>query len=141
MRLIEVTSSRRTFKTVRFNHDGLSLIVGRHTSKQARNIKATYNGVGKSLLIAIIHYCLGSNSNKQFDAHLDGWDFSLTFEQDGRAYRVTRAVGDKLIDFDGTEMKLAAYRQTLNEIGIFTLPADQSAITFRALINFFIRPT
>jgi len=53
MRLIELTSSKSTFKTVRFNRTGLSLIVARHTQK---NLQATYNGVGKSLVITLLHY-------------------------------------------------------------------------------------
>ena len=85
MRLIELSSTRSSFKTVRFNRTGLSLIVGKHTEKQAKDIQSTYNGVGKSLVIALLHYCLGANKYEQFETHLDGWDFTLTFEPSLRA--------------------------------------------------------
>ncbi|HUY33904.1 MAG TPA: DUF2326 domain-containing protein [Pirellulales bacterium] len=140
MRLIELTSTRSSFKTVRFNQTGLSLIVGRHTQKQSKNIQSTYNGVGKSLSVALIHFCLGASKNKQFEDHLNGWDFTLTFEHGGRVYRVTRGVGEDKIHFDGAEMKLSKYKESLGELGVFTLPADVSGLTFRSLISFFVRP-
>lgn len=141
MQLIELTSSRPTFKTVRFNRTGLSLIVGRHTNKQAKNIQATYNGVGKSLLVALIHFCLGSSKNKHFETHLEGWDFALTFEHGGKTHKVVRTVGEDVLLFDDQEKKLSAYKDALNELGVFELPADVGALTFRSLVNFFLRPT
>jgi uncharacterized protein YydD (DUF2326 family) len=140
MRLIQLTSSQPSFKTVRFNPTGLSLVVGRHTHKQAKNIQATYNGVGKSLLIALVHYCLGSSRNKHFDTHLQGWDFTLAFEHDGQTHQVTRTVGEDMLLFDTREMRLPGYKETLNELGVFEIPADTPGLTFRALINFFVRP-
>jgi uncharacterized protein YydD (DUF2326 family) len=141
MRLIELTSSRRSFKTIRFNRTGLSLVVGCHTKKQSKNIQATYNGVGKSLLVALIQYCLGSNRNKHFEAHLDGWDFTLAFEHAEKTHSVTRKVGADKILFNGTEMKLKEFKGALNELRVFELPADVSALSFRSLISFFLRPS
>lgn len=141
MRLVELTSSRSTFKTVRFNRTGLSLVVGRHTAKQSKNIQATYNGVGKSLLVALLHYCLGANRNKPLEEHLEGWDFTLVFEHAGETHRITRTVGDETLAFDGGTMKVTSYRDALNELGIFELPGDVSTLAFRSLINFFLRPT
>ncbi len=147
MRLIELSSTRSSFKTVRFNRTGLSLIVGKHTVKQAKNIRSTYNGVGKSLLVALLHFCLGASKNRHFDAHLEGWDFTLTFEHDDKQHRVTRTVGEDAIHLDGQEYRLETsrkygkgYKETLNEIGVFDLPADVSGLSFRSLINFFLRP-
>lgn len=139
MRLIELSSTRSSFKTVRFNRTGLTLIVGRHAKKQAKNIQSTYNGVGKSLLVALLHFCLGANKNRHFEEHLSGWDFSLRFEHREREHIVTRVVGEDLLHLDGKGMKLKPYKDTLNELGVFDLPADVTALTFRALINFFLR--
>lgn len=141
MRLIELSANRSSFKTVRFNRIGLSLVVGRHTRKESRNIHATYNGVGKSLLVALIHFCLGANRNKQFEAHLDEWEFTLVFEHGGSTHTVVRTVGADKLDFNGNELRLSQYKKALNELGVFDLPADVSALTFRSLINFFIRPS
>ena len=136
MRLIELTSSKSTFKTVRFNRAGLSLIVARHTQK---NIQSTYNGVGKSLLITLLHYCLGSNKIKEFEKHLKDWDFTLKFEHKGTEHVVTRTVGDDAIFFDGEKLKLKPYKAKLEELEIFQLPADVPGVSFRSLINFFLR--
>lgn len=141
MRLIELSANRASFKTVRFNRAGLSLVVGKHTRKEAKNIHSTYNGVGKSLLVALIHFCLGANRNKQFEAHLDEWEFTLVFEHRGSNHTVVRTVGADKLDFDGKEIRLSQYKKALNELGVFDLPADVSALTFRSLISFFIRPT
>lgn len=140
MRLIELSSNRSTFKTVRFNATGLSIVVGRHTKKQSGNIHSTYNGVGKSLLTALIHFCLGASRNKQFEAHLAGWTFILTFEHQGVTHVVRRLVGEDKLDFDGEELRLMQYKKTLDKLGVFQLPADVKGVTFRALINFFLRP-
>lgn len=138
MRLIELSSSKSSFKTVRFNRIGLSLIVARHTQK---DIRATYNGVGKSLVITLLHYCLGSNKNAEFEKHLDGWDFSLKFEHKGNEHFVTRTVGNDEIVFDGKKLKLKPYREKLDTLDIFQIPGDVDYVSFRSLINYFLRPT
>ena len=126
MRLIELSSSRSSFKTVRFNRTGLSLVVGRHTKKQSKNIQSTYNGVGKSLLVALIHFCLGASKNKHFETHLNGWDFILTFEHEDKTHHVTRVVGEDTLRFDDREMKLNPYKEILNQLGVFGLPATSA---------------
>ncbi len=148
MKLIELSSTRSTFRTVRFNRSGLTLIVGKPTKKQTRNIQSTYNGVGKSLLVSLIHFCLGSSSNKHFESHLEGWDFTLAFEHNGKQYLATRTVGEETIDFNGTNFRLkttiksgTGYIETLNDLGVFDLPSDANSLTFRSLISFFLRPT
>ncbi|MDB5343966.1 MAG: hypothetical protein JWP89_2343 [Schlesneria sp.] len=141
MRLIQLSSSKPSFKTVPFNRTGLSLVVGKHTPKQSKNIQSTYNGVGKSLLIALLHFCLGASKNKQFETHLKGWDFTLVFEHNDIEHRITRTVGEDKLVFDGTELRLATYKTALDQLGIFELPADVSTLSFRSLVSFFLRPT
>ncbi len=143
MRLIELSSTRSSFKTVRFNRTGLSLIVGKHTDKQAKDIQSTYNGVGKSLVVALLHYCLGANKNEQFETHLDGWDFTLIFEHgDGdESHTITRTVGADEMHFDGEAMSLTAYKRALTELGVFAIPPDTPGISFRSLISYFLRPS
>ena len=92
MRLIELSSSRPSFKPVRFNRAGLSLIVGRHTAKQAKTVTSTYNGVGKSLMAYLIDFCLGAKPNKQLEQHLEGWAFSMEFEIDGQPHVAQRGI-------------------------------------------------
>lgn len=140
MRLIKLSSTVTSFKTVRFNPFGLSLVVGRHSKLGENNPHSTYNGVGKSLLVALLHYCLGSNKNPQFEKHLRDWDFTLTFEHGGREHQVTRTVGHSEIFFDGRGMGHAPFKRELDALRVFPLPADVSGISFRSLISFFLRP-
>ena len=62
MRLIELRANNAGFKTVKFKQIGLSLIVGTrtHPAKESED-ERSYNGVGKSLLVEIVHFCLGSS--------------------------------------------------------------------------------
>ena len=139
MRLIKLSSTTRSFKTVRFNPVGLTLVVGRHTKRHAKDVHSTYNGVGKSLIVALLHFCLGASKNLHFETHLKGWCFSLEFEHAGKTYQATRTVGYDKVDLNGNEMRLTAYKEFLNDLGAFELPADAKGITFRSLINFFLR--
>jgi uncharacterized protein YydD (DUF2326 family) len=139
MRLIEITSTNTSFKTVRFNRTGLSVIVARHSKKGVKNIQSTYNGVGKSLLVELLHFCFGASKNKHFEEHLKDWCFILTFEHAGANYLVSRVVGEDKLAVNGKEMRLAAYKEFLNGLGAFELPADISTLTFRSLLSFFMR--
>ena len=62
MRLIKLSANKDSFKTIKFNPTGLTIIVGAK-SKGGE----TYNGVGKSLVIELLHFCLGSSKNPEFE--------------------------------------------------------------------------
>ena len=76
MRLIELSANKPSFRTVRFNPRGPSFIVARQKDPESSDKKRTYNGVGKSLIIALVHFCLGSNKKPGFETALPGWEFS-----------------------------------------------------------------
>jgi len=86
MQLIKVYSNQETFKTVQFNKTGMSFIVAKQKDPGAseREHGATYNGVGKSLLVRIIHFCLGASTKdyRVFCEKLPGWIFYTEFEID-----------------------------------------------------------
>lgn len=131
-----------SFKTVEFNPDGLTLIVGVKT--QAKENKAakgdkTYNGVGKSLLIELVHFCLASKTKESFKKALPGWEFTLTFELDGVKHTVTRnTVSQNKVFLDHNEISLPKYKSFLEE-SVFNIPSDASGLSFRPLISKFIR--
>lgn len=142
MRLIELSANKATFKTVRFNRTGLTLILGKHKTAKKADLKKTYNGVGKSLIIALVNYCLGSNRNKVFDTHLEGWEFSLTFEIGGSEHTVRRSPGEDTIQFDGEEFNLTKLRAYLQNSRVFEMPGEKiDFLTFKSLLAFFLRPS
>ena len=63
MKLIELSANKESFKTVPFNKSGLSFIVAKQKNPETSDNGKTYNGVGKSLIILIIHFCLGAKKN------------------------------------------------------------------------------
>lgn len=89
MRLIRLSSNMNSFHTVEFK-DGLNLIVGKQANPNDSNKKNTYNGVGKSLIIYLIHFCLGSNRIDVFEEKIPGWEFKLDFLLDGKLFTSRR---------------------------------------------------
>lgn len=86
-----VSANQPGFRPVHFS-PGLNLIVAdRH---ETATDKDTRNGVGKSLLLDIIHYCLGSNAflDRQTIASLKGWEFQLDLTIGSRRVTVTRSL-------------------------------------------------
>lgn len=139
MRLIELTADRASFRPVRFNPEGLSLIVGGRSQKEEADSDKTYNGVGKSLAIALIHFCLGSNKVNAFQESIPDWEFSLRFESSGNDHRVARNTSrQNVVVFDGQEMKLVELREHLAHLA-FDLPAGIEGLSFRPLLYKFLR--
>ena len=60
MQLKKLYANKSSFRTVEFNETGLSFIVAKQKNPDNKNNGKTYNGVGKSLLVKIIHFCMGS---------------------------------------------------------------------------------
>ncbi len=141
MRLIALTSNKSSFKTVKFNRTGLTLIVGRHRETKKADLKKTYNGVGKSLIVALVNYCLGANKNDHFETHLQDWEFTLTFEHADTTHQVTRGTTTNKVTFDGQEISLTKFKDQLAELGALQMPAEEvKFLTFRSLLSFFLRP-
>src|SRR5690242_13789307 len=108
MRLLKLSANKSSFRTVEFNRSGLSFIVGAKKSQEesTRNRTRTYNGVGKSLLIELVHFCLGSDANDAFKKHLVGWRFDLTIEVEHRQHLITR-LADKPREVTLDEKKMS----------------------------------
>ena len=134
MRLIKLYSNHETFKTVNFNETGLTLIIGSKTSQGS-----TYNGVGKSLIVELLHFCLGSNKNAEFEKKIPQWEFSLEFKIDDKAHVVSRNTSSQgVVYLDHVETKLAALNDWLEE-RLFSIPAGIPGLTYRSLIPKFAR--
>ena len=139
MRLISLTANQDSFHPVIFNKTGVSLITGTKQDPDRRDDSRTYNGVGKSLIIALIHFCLGSNKIKALEEEISDWEFTLKFEHRGEEITVTRSTSsqDRLI-VDGVVRRHRDFANTL-EKEVFNLPEPIKYLTFRSLICSFIR--
>lgn len=137
MKLIRLSANQPTFKTVEFNPTGISLIVGK---KRSEDKKKSYNSIGKSLTIAIVHFCLASNKIDAFEKKLPDWEFELEFQIDDVVYISRRNTSNQSrIFLNDEEMDYKKFRTLLaKEVFLITEPIKN--LTFRTLISRFIRP-
>lgn len=142
MRLIRVYSNKDTFKEVKFNRTGLSFIAAKQKNPEISKKGQTYNGVGKSLLVRIIHFCLGAKKSnyKEFCDKLPGWEFYLEFEVKNTKYTAKRSTTNPdRIFLNGENLSVDKFNKRMEEL-CFNIPQDISYLSFRSLIPFFIRP-
>lgn len=140
MRLISLKSNKDTFKTINFNPSGVSLIVGKQKDQTESTSGKTYNGVGKSLAIALVNFCLGSSKNKELESALPSWEFFLEFEINGIRYTSKRntSTQNKII-LNNEEISVHKFNATIGE-KVFVIPETISGLSFRSLITRFLRP-
>jgi uncharacterized protein YydD (DUF2326 family) len=140
MRLLALRANKSSFNTIVFRRGGLSIILGRKESDAFANRKKTYNSVGKSLAIRIIHFCLGSNPINEFESKLPGWIFELDFEIDGSKFTASRQTSNqRRILLNGADKSLADFRDFL-EREVFLISEPVKFLKFRSLISRFLRP-
>lgn len=140
MYLIELSANKPSFQTVKFK-EGLNFIVGGISKEQEKNKKSTYNGVGKSLLVKIIHFCLGCQKIKSFEDKLKDWEFTLKFRIDDNYYIVTRKCNNQnKITLNGNEMSIKEYTNFMGKELFYLNKVNYQYLTFRGLISRFIRP-
>jgi uncharacterized protein YydD (DUF2326 family) len=138
MRLIELRANKETFHTITFNRVGVSII---RAIKVTEDKKGTYNSTGKSLLVYLIHFCLGASENIELKEKLDGWEFYLDIEIDEIQYTITRNTNNqKIVKVNDLEFKLTEFTDFIQSKVFFNIPSNFKYLTFRSLINRFIRP-
>lgn len=135
-------SNISSFRTVNFNKSGLSFVVAKQKNPGESEKGQTYNGVGKSLLVSIIHFCLGAKTKnyKSFCEKLQGWEFTLEFVVGDNVMSATRSTGspEKII-LNNEELRLSKFNDTMEAI-CFRIPPITQYLSFRSLLPFFIRP-
>ncbi|WP_197075644.1 hypothetical protein [Leptospirillum sp. Group II 'CF-1'] len=73
----KIFANKSSFKTVEFR-PGMNIVWADRTNDSTK--KDSRNGLGKTTLIEIIHFCLGAKTSKGkglLNTNLDGWEFSL----------------------------------------------------------------
>lgn len=153
-----IRCNHTSFKTVEFR-PGFNVVLADRTEESGS--KDSRNGLGKSTLIEIIHFCLGSTLQKAkgLDSrNLRGWAFSLELTLSNQVITVTRNTADKskvVIEGDTTSwpiqpkekegqrvLSVIHWKAILGNL-LFGLPSDNEdkkfQPTFRSLISYFIR--
>lgn len=139
MQLITLTCNQPGFHAVNFK-SGLNFIIGERTNPTVKDPKDSYNGVGKSLVVELIHFCLGSTKNKVFAEKLSGYEFTLKFRVGLSEHTIVRGCNDDQTPvLDNKKYnKLTDFTKELEKLVFPTLP-NVSGLSFRSLISRFIR--
>lgn len=153
-----VRCNQSSFKAVEFR-PGFNVILADRT--EVSSSKDSRNGLGKSTLIEIIHFCLGANLPKAKglgSKNLRGWAFTLELTLANQAITVTRSTDEPskvVIEGDTTNwfiqpkekegQQVLSPRDWNKVLGtlMFGLPNDNEDKkfhpTFRSLISYIIR--
>ena len=152
-----VTASATTFRAARFEA-GFNVVLADRTKEATR--KDSRNGLGKSTLIEIIHFCLGANASPGKGLRrkaLSSWEFHLEFDAGGQTITASRATDDQgtiYLEADTDSWpaktktkngrKAIAVKEWNKLLGylLFGLPFEADGIhspSFRSLLSYFIR--
>ncbi len=138
MRILELSSNKESFHTVKFRETGISIIAA---IKETDDQKKTYNSVGKSLTITLIHFCLASNSSAEFASKLTGWEFQLKFIVGLNTWIAKRSIDNPSeIFLNDRKLNLDDFKYELQK-EVFRIPDRSKYLGFRSLISRFIRPS
>lgn len=156
--LYSIKSDRPSFKTVEFK-PGYNVILAERTKEATK--KDSRNGLGKSTLLEIIHFCLGAQKGETLSKpQMDDWTFILELDLAGKKYSISRNTTDKgkiIIrgdcsnwpakpDIDEkTGRQIISSRDWNKVLGVLLFGLRlfyddfKYAPTFRSLISYFIR--
>ena len=138
-KLVKLYSDNPDFRTLEFNEVGFTFILARHKKERKSDDKNSFNGVGKSLSIALIHFCLGTDKNPAFEI-LDNWTFCLEIKINDKLYTIKRNTSfQESIFLDDKEYTISKFNEKM-----FTLLYDDLSIKylkFRSVLSRFIRPS
>ncbi|MDE2762879.1 MAG: DUF2326 domain-containing protein [Gemmatimonadota bacterium] len=153
-----ITANQPSFRGVELT-SGLNVILADRAEESSR--KDTRNGLGKSTLIEIIHFCLGARVRRDRGLAipaLEDWAFTMQMSLRGERIAITRAVaspnavavrglGDEWPDLPSADLMeersftQAQWRAFLGR-ALFSLPSPDAPKynpSFRSLISYFVR--
>ena len=153
-----IKANQPSFRAVHFT-TGLNVILADRTV--GSSAKDTRNGLGKSTLVKIIHFCLGAQTSKGRGlaiSALQDWAFTMEISLAGNRVEVTRAVNNPStivvkgaptgwpttseVDLLGERtFKQREWTDLLGKL-LFSLPRRHSPRwnpSFRSLVSYFVR--
>jgi uncharacterized protein YydD (DUF2326 family) len=156
-----VTANRPSFRTIELGSD-FNLVLAEQSEEAEEpeeNRRKSTNGSGKTLLLLICHFCLGSETarGELVVPELEGWEFTLAIEIRGREYKASRAVDDPgrvYVEGDFDEWVLqpqasdgrrsyavSSWVEALGEriYGIDPAEEIRGGVTFRGLFDYAVR--
>ena len=152
-----VRSNMPSFKEVEFQ-PGFNVVRADRTKES--NERDSRNGLGKTTLIEIIHFCLGAQPRRNrgvMVSPLKGWTFTLEMTVNGRELLVTRGTDNpRWINVDGDVRDLSGpierldgmlalgvsdWNSLLGEMffGLDREPVSKYQPTFRSLFSYLVR--
>lgn len=140
MKLLKLSSNNQAFKTIQFK-SGLNILAGLQLTGEERK---TYNGVGKSFSLKLIHLLLGSPLKKNtlqdrqtFDFLSQYGIFFLDFCHQGKKHQIQKNFAEPHYRLDGEKQSKANYINALRTI--FFSPTFDKKISFKQVLNVFAR--
>ncbi len=131
MQLIRLIADKDSFHPIEFQK-GINIIVGKKTNPSNKIDGKTFNGVGKSLIVHILHFCLCSNKIEPFKQKIPDWTFTLFFTHDGKEHTIARNTSTQEdIYFDGGKKKLKEARKILMDMVV----NDDIPLSFQSLLS------
>ncbi len=135
MKILKLYSNRNKFNTIKFNENGFSFICGVELKEKSKN---TYNGVGKTLSLILVDFCLGSNTLKSLSKLK--YSFFLDIKINDSLYTIKRnAEKQSIIEIYKDEKVIISGLTDVknflsNEINII----KNNEISFRTILSYFL---
>ncbi|MFA6957333.1 MAG: DUF2326 domain-containing protein [Thermoanaerobaculia bacterium] len=154
-----VSASARSFRRIEFQ-PGFNLVLADRTQRSGE--KDSRNGLGKSSLLRVIHFCLGADWKRMKTLkapELRGWEFAVELQLGDATVSVSRNTADpgvvrlrgdleilpispkKSQVVDAFEMTVGSWNSCLGKLvfDLSTASGGKFQPSFRALIAFFAR--
>jgi len=91
--IYSIKSDKPSFKNIEFK-PGFNVILAERTKESTK--KDSRNGLGKSTLIEVIHFCLGANKGETLSKkEMESWSFTIDLDIAGKRYSVTRNISEQ----------------------------------------------
>lgn len=140
MKLLKLSSNNPAFKTIQFK-SGLNILAGLQLTDAERK---TYNGVGKSFSLKLIHLLFGSPLKKNTLQDKQTFDFLsrygiffLEFSHQGKKHKIQKNFAEPHYLLNGERQSKKNYINALR--AIFFSPTFDKKVSFKQVLNVFAR--